>query len=325
MAAEGTTTAAAPVRQAFTRYLNGERRFSAHTLRAYGRDLDFLGLFLQRHFGLEPGDDRTWLRVREEQLRAFLRHQLEGRSRATVARRLATIKSFFAFLQKRGWRPDNPADLLATPRQGKRLPTHFEIEEIDALLAAIPTVDLAGKRDRAIIELLYASGMRVAELTALDVGSVDFLARVILVRGKGDKERLLPLGSEAARWLRTYLDERRLAGGARTVGPEAPLFVNNRGGRLTARSVARLLRKYLAAARLYKAYSPHSLRHSFATHLLQNGADLRSIQELLGHSSLSTTQRYTHLDVQRLVEVYDRAHPLAGEARENDEQKPRGE
>ncbi len=292
-------------REAFIRYLAVERRYSAHTVRAYGSDLEHLGRFLATRFQLDAAS--CWCEVTEQQLRAFLRGQLDETSRATVSRRLATIRSFFSFLRKRGWRPDNPADLLVAPRRGQHLPAYLEIDEVTSLLEAIPVDTAAGKRDRAIMELLYASGMRVAELTALNVSQVNFQARVVRVVGKGRKERVIPLGSVAEHWLKEYLAIRKPA-----VDGDDALFLNLRGRRLSSRSIARMLEKYLRQAKLHKPFSPHSLRHSFATHLMQNGADLRSIQELLGHSSLSTTQRYTHLDIKRLVDAYDQAHPLAG-------------
>ncbi|MBN2332709.1 MAG: tyrosine recombinase XerC [Deltaproteobacteria bacterium] len=300
------------LRALFFRFLAVERHYSAHTVRAYWGDLEQLRIFLEEHCSLVEEEDQCWLEVQEHQLRAFLRAELARASRSTVSRRLATIKSFFFFLRKRGLRLDNPADLLVTPKQGQRLPACLEVEEMATLLESIPTDTVLGVRDRAIMELLYASGMRVAEVVSLNVPDVDFLAGVVRVFGKGRKERVIPLGTVAERWLQTYLTQRPSAGSAdERQRRDDPLFLNARGGRLTSRSVARLLDKYLRAARLYKPLSPHAIRHSFATHLLQNGADLRSIQELLGHSSLSTTQRYTHLDIKRLLEVYDRAHPLA--------------
>lgn len=292
--------------EAFSGYLSVERQYSKHTIRAYRSDLDKLYLFLMKDVHLSPEAGRCWREVTEQHLRTFLRQELQKNSRVTVGRRLACIRSFFSFLRKRGWRDDNPADLLTAPRQGRHLPVYLDIEEITTLLESIPTDTAAGKRDRAIMELLYASGMRVSELTALDTGQVDFLARVVRVVGKGRKERLVPLGGMAERWLKEYLAVRDPADKA-----DNALFLNVRGRRLSSRSVARMLEKYLGQAKIFKPFSPHSIRHSFATHLMQNGADLRSIQELLGHSSLSTTQRYTHLDVKRLVEVYDQAHPLA--------------
>ena len=294
-------------REDFIRYLAAERRYSEHTIRAYRSDLDNLYQFLGKRFGLSEESDRCWCQVKEQHLRIFLREQMQKLSRVTVSRRLATIRSFFSFLRKRGWRLDNPAELLVTPRQGQHLPAYLEIDEMKLLLESIPLDTVAGKRDRAIFELLYASGMRVAELTALNMSQVDFLAQVVRVVGKGRKERVIPLGSMAEHWLQEYIAVRKPAR-----EDDDALFLNLRGHRLTSRSVARILGKYLRQAKLFKPFSPHSLRHSFATHLMQNGADLRSIQELLGHSSLSTTQRYTHLDIKRLLEVYDQAHPLAG-------------
>ncbi len=293
-------------REDFSRYLSVEKHYSEHTIRAYRSDLDSLYRFLVDRFQLNKKSDQCWREVKEQHLRTFLREQLQKNSRATVNRRLATIRSFFSFLRKRGWRFDNPADLLVAPRQNQYLPAYLEVDEMKVLLEAIPLDTVSGKRDRAIMELLYASGMRVAELTALNISQIDFPAHIVRVIGKGRKERIIPLGNMAAHWLKEYIDIRNPAR-----EDDDALFLNVRGHRLTTRSVARMMKKYLLQAKLFKPFSPHSIRHSFATHLMQNGADLRSIQELLGHSSLSTTQRYTHLDIKRLVEVYDQAHPLA--------------
>ena len=232
---------------------------------------------------------------------------------ASVGRKVAAIKTFFAYLNNRHDFLGNPAALLRAPRNQRHLPVYLEEEEVDQLLNIDSSEEDELKlRDRAILELMYACGLRVSEVVGLDVGNLRFVDAVVRVMGKGRKERLVPLGRVAAKVLKKYLAKRQKA----DAGAGEAVFLNARGGRLSARSVSTLVKKYGLVTGLQKPLTPHAVRHSFATHLLQNGADLRVIQELLGHSSLSTTQRYTHVDVKRLLEVYDKAHPLAaGEER----------
>ncbi|MBN2231219.1 MAG: tyrosine-type recombinase/integrase [Deltaproteobacteria bacterium] len=309
--AENAARTASP-RAAFLRYLADERHCSKLTVRAYATDLRIFCGFLVDTCGLPAAADQGLMVAGAVHLRRFLRAEMGRVGRTTVSRRLATIKSLYRFLQRRRWRADNPADLLTAPRSPGRLPVHLEVDEMTALLDAATFDGPAGRRDRALLELLYASGARIAEIAALSVGDVDFLAGIMRVTGKGEKERVVPLGTAAGRCLRDYLERRADAGGADGMpAADRPLFLNRRGGRLTARSMSRRLHCHAARAGLHKVFGPHAMRHSFATHLLQSGADLRSIQELLGHSSLSTTQRYTHLDLGRVLEVYDRSHPLA--------------
>ena len=255
-----------------------------------------------------------------EVVRAYLSHLgRKNYSQATMARKIATLRSFYKWAERTGLCPQSPMALIRSPKQDKRLPKAVTIEQVERLLSAPSTDDVLGRRDRAMLETLYSTGVRVSELVGLDIADLDTEHGALLVRGKGRKERLAPLGSHALEAIRSYTEmiaadnkfgpawrERASAGGEGT-----PLFVNKHGGRLSARSVRRKLDKYLRDAGLDPTISPHTLRHSFATHLLDNGADLRSVQELLGHRSLSTTQVYTHLSTQRLREVYDRAHPRA--------------
>jgi integrase/recombinase XerC len=291
-------TADAPVEQ-FLRYLAVERAASAHTLRSYRSDLADCAAFLAaRQLGTLVGADaRT--------LRAYLAALHErGLARTSIARRLAALRSFFRFLVRRGRATANPAREVATPKLPKTLPAYLPIDESDALLRAAPPPTAGSARDRAILELLYATGIRVAELAGLDVEDVslgDWREGAVRVLGKGRKERIVPVGRKAVEALQAYLGSR---GGG-------PLFLNERGGRLTVRSVHRIVRGRARMAGLHRRVSPHTLRHTFATHLLDAGADLRLIQELLGHASLSTTQRYTHVDLRRLMDAYDRAHPRA--------------
>ena len=295
----------------FIRYLAAERQLSPHTVRAYRSDLEQLRDFLETEYGLAfpaGNDAEAWGMVREEHLRRFVRELMGRDEPASVSRKVAALRTFFNFLVNRHGFRENPAALLRAPRGRRHLPVYLEEEEVDQLLD-IEGVDELKLRDRAILELMYACGLRVSEVVGLDRENIDFAGGVVRVLGKGRKERIVPLGKIAARVLEKYLEKR---GPAReTAG--AALFLNARGGRLSSRSVADLVRKYGLKAGIQKNLTPHAVRHSFATHLLQNGADLRVIQELLGHSSLATTQRYTHIDVKRLLEVYDRAHPLAGE------------
>jgi integrase/recombinase XerC len=283
----------------FLRYLAVERGASAHTLKGYRTDLADCAAFLaDRSLGtLLDADART--------LRAYLAALHErGLARSSVARRLAALRSFYRFLMRRGRARVNPAREIRAPKPPARLPTYLPIDESEALLRAEPAATPAGVRDVAILELLYATGVRVAELSGLDVTDVDLREGAVRVYGKGGKERIVPVGRKAVDALRAYLQRR---------GDPArgPVFVNERGGRLTVRSVHRIVRARARAAGLYRRVSPHTLRHTFATHLLDAGADLRLIQELLGHARLGTTQKYTHVSADRLMKVYDAAHPRA--------------
>jgi integrase/recombinase XerC len=280
---------------AFLRFLATERHASPHTLRAYRTDVE--------RFLADVGAARPQ-RVRAAEIRHWLR-TVDGRlDRSTIARKLSAIRGLFRFLVRTGRMSRDPSAGVATPRGPRRLPVHLSLDETDRLLAVPAGASLRDARDRAILEVLYSAGLRVGELTGLDWDRVDWDADVVHVVGKGRRERLAPLGRAAREALERY---RRLLGWPRS----GPVFRNLRGGRLTARSVARLLTRLLDAAGVRRPASPHALRHTFATHMLGAGADLRAIQEMLGHRSLSTTQRYTHVDLRRLMEAYDRAHPRA--------------
>jgi integrase/recombinase XerC len=288
----------------FVRHLETEQRASPHTVRAYVVDLEQYAAFLRaRGAGVVPSSPTL--------VRAFVAEAAATAGPASLGRKLSTLRSLYRFLVREGLAVDNPARAVASPRRPKRLPEVLPEEEVAALVEAPEAEDAPlALRDRAFLELLYASGLRVSELTGLDVGDVDLAQGLVRVLGKRRKERIVPFGGPAADALRRWLDEGRpvLAANARSAAPDA-LFLNHRGGRLTPRSVARRISRWVLAAGLPRHVHPHVLRHSFATHLLGNGADLRGIQELLGHASLSTTQRYTHLDWKRLADVYDRAHP----------------
>ncbi|MEM7681110.1 MAG: tyrosine recombinase XerC [Planctomycetota bacterium] len=261
--------------------------------------------------------DKTLRHADTVLVRSFLAHlDGYGYSPATTARKVATLRSFFKWMHKRELIGANPMLLIRTPKQTKRLPKAITVEQIERLLAAPDNRDTLGARDRAILETLYSTGVRVSELVDLDRADLDHHGQTMRVRGKGRKDRIVPLGSHAMAAIRHYLmlldpDARFQGRGDEPTEERKPLFINKNGGRLSSRSVRRKLDKYLTSAGLDPAISPHTLRHSFATHLLDNGADLRSVQELLGHQSLSTTQVYTHLSSMRLRTAYDHAHPRA--------------
>lgn len=291
----------------FLEYLRDQRDYSAETLRAYGSDLEQFGAFLRDR---SPGLLKDLPRVDPLTVRAFLAFLTEsGESRASIARKLACLKSFFRYMVREGHMAANPARPVRAPRQERKLPRLLSEKEMISLLETPETATLKGKRDRAILELLYASGMRVGELVSLDLDSLDLTEGSILVRGKGRKERQVLFGDKARAALRTWLKARRAAKGAAAGRACDALFVNARGTRLTGRSVRRMLEARVKECALKHRISPHGLRHSFATHLLDRGADLRAIQELLGHASLSTTQRYTHVTTEQMLRIYNRAHP----------------
>ena len=290
----------------FVAKLEHEKGFSEHTLRAYHKDLLQFDNFLkaEKRSSLES--------VNHLLLRRFLAVlRSKNYSKTTIARKLASIRSFFKFLIREGELVSNPFEMLRTPKQDKKLPHFLSITEVDVLLKTPDSSTVMGLRDMAIMETLYSTGIRVSELVGLDEGSIDFIAGMIKVQGKGKKERLVPIGSPAIKAINEYIDSKSMSKKKeeKSVSRSEPLFLNKYGGRLTARSVARSLDKYLKVSGINLLTSPHTFRHSFATHLLDKGADLRSVQEMLGHSSLSTTQVYTHITTERLKNVYDKAHP----------------
>lgn len=323
----------------FLRYLKFEKRFSEHTAKCYGADLaqfaEFLlstpegssveAVSLGHHDGgtatavatqTEQEVDQRLLAVDVNEARAYLAHLNEkGYSKATVARKLATLRSFYKFLVKTNRRSANPLGAIRTPKQDKKLPRFLEYQEVKRLLETPPTDSWLGARDRAILETLYSTGIRVSELVSLNMDDIDFLGEIIHIRGKGKKERIAPISSSALQAIQHYMEFRNKRAQNNSHFEAKVLFVNKHGHRLSTRSVRRKMDKYLKAAGLDPAISPHTLRHSFATHMLNNGADLRSVQELLGHQSLSTTQVYTHVTTRRLKEVYENAHPRENASR----------
>lgn len=291
--------------EAFLEDLKHRRGLSDHTIESYRSDLLQFTVFLEESLKMDRLTGVDTLAIR-----AFLAelHQRQL-ARSSIARKLASIRTFFRYLIREGLIENNPARLVSTPRLDKKVPARLEQNEVEKLLDCPDVSSPLGRRDRALLELLYATGLRVGELVAIDLSRLDRENRLVRVQGKGGKERIVPFGELAAESIELYLRD-RLEIVRRGRGTDA-LFLNARGGRLTARSVRRLLTRYLREAALKSRLSPHSLRHAFATHLLERGCDLRSIQELLGHQSLSTTQKYTNLSTQRLLDVYEKAHPKA--------------
>ena len=313
----------------FLQYLAVERNASAYTVKSYREDLTALTEYLAEASGGRPPSPGN---VTVLDLRGYVAALNEsGYAKTTIARHLASLRSFFRFGQREGWAKTNPAKPLRNPRKGRSLPHFLSSEDLGQLFDAPPSDEPMGLRDRAILETMYSAGLRVSEVVGLDDGDLDFEADVLRVRGKGRRERLSPVGSYAAQAIRRWLPMRKLLQKKGTgpiyakhpkgrfgkldlspfSGAAAPVFVNKFGRRLTTRSVARMLEKYLRRTGLDSRTTPHSLRHSFATHLLDRGADIRSVQELLGHKSLVTTQIYTHVSTSVLREVYQRAHPRA--------------
>jgi tyrosine recombinase XerC len=279
----------------FIDYLEIEKNYSPHTILNYRIDLDEFIKFSEDI----PVQKVTYIHFRKYLAQLRNKHHKPR----TLARKLSSLRSFFKFLHREGFITDNPALLLVTPKLDKILPKFLTEDEMIQLVEAPKLLKSADRRDRAIMETLYSTGMRVSELVGLDVTDVDFIGNIVKVKGKGRKERLVPIGETAIEALKDYLDQRKFSSRA--------VFLNKNKTRLTARSVGNIINKHILATSLRMSVSPHVLRHSFATHLLNRGADLRSVQELLGHVNLSTTQIYTHVTTERLKSIYDKAHPRA--------------
>lgn len=287
--------------QDFLTFLSAEKNASPHTVKNYSIDLREFLAFLE---------NKKWEEIQYLDIRSFLAAlKNKSYSKNTISRKLACIRSFFKYLVRENRLKANPALDIATPKREKRLPHFLDLEEVSLLLETPLKTSWEGKRDRAILETLYTSGLRVSELTGLNHDDVDFFSGLVRVRGKGKKERIVPLGEIALKVIQEYLQQRPPRDG--NYGLKKPLYLNRSGGRLTDRSIRRMILKYARRAAIKKEVSPHMLRHSFATHMLDRGADLRSVQELLGHENLSTTQIYTHVTTKRLKEAYDAAHPRA--------------
>jgi integrase/recombinase XerC len=299
----------------FLSYLRLNRNLSAHTLRAYDSDLSQYLEFLTKHLS-KPASAIDPRSVDSQAVRGFLDElHRRGSSRASVARRVSALRAFGRWLVREGHIDADPAALVGAPKVEQKLPTHLDIKEVVGMIESVDTSQPLGRRDRAILELFYASGLRLSELVALDLQDVNLSGRIARVTGKGGKERLVPFNNSTVAAIKAYLKDRRSeppsTKASRGKPAADPLFLNYQGTRLSTRGVDRIVRRYAREAATRLGVSPHALRHSFATHLLQAGADLRAIQELLGHSRLSTTQRYTHLDATSLLAQYKKAHPKA--------------
>lgn len=306
-------------REAYQSYLAHNQGASLHTVKAYGADIGQFERFLElKHAGIE-----SWRQVEPAHVRLFLAELLKERRRSTVARKLQSLRGFFGFLLDRGDVAANPAAMVRPPKQDKPLPRRLSVDEAFHLLespghghrtyGAEEQRDACRMRDRAMLELLYSSGLRVSELVGLDLDHLDLEAGLVrVVRGKGAKDRVVPVGQKARAALGDWIKDRLRLTPQEEDGVRA-LFLNRRGGRLTQRSVQRMLGEHLEGLEVGRKIGPHTLRHAMATHMLEGGGDLRSVQEMLGHKSLSTTQKYTHLTVDHLLKVYDKAHPRAGQ------------
>ncbi len=332
-----------PIIEAFQSYLTDERHFSPYTAKCYGADLSQFVTYLGDELNVEIDRAKESEALSQRRaaggggvagtitpttitgaiigadadlIRGFLAHLSDQQySPATMARKIATLRSFYKWAEKHEYAPTNPMTLIRTPRQSKRLPKAVTVEQIERLLSAPDDTEPLGARDRAMLETLYSTGIRVSELVDLNLEDFDEPGEAMRVRGKGKKERIVPLGAHAMRAIKHYIEtvrnDRRFSESWGPANQDHVLFMNKHGGRISSRSVRRKLDKYLKQVGLDPSISPHTLRHSFATHLLDNGADLRSVQELLGHQSLSTTQVYTHLTSERMVDAYNDAHPRA--------------
>jgi len=294
----------------YANYLKLEKNVSPHTLRNYLSDLRQFDEFLSRR-AKENAEKKIPIEdVTVHLVRAYLASLSKHNKKSSIGRKLAALKGFFRYLLREKKIQSDPLAWISTPKQEKPLPAFLSVDDVFLLLGGIQGDGLLTIRDRAILETLYSTGVRVSELVGLDWHDVDFQLGIIRVVGKGLKERIVPIGEMALKTLRNYGDEQAIKW-RRAAKGETPVFLNHRGGRITTRSIGRVVEKYLKAAGIAVRMGPHGLRHTFATHLLNGGADLRVIQELLGHASLSTTQRYTHLNLDQLTAVYDKAHPRA--------------
>jgi len=283
----------------FERFLKYERNYSGHTIRAYMNDLAEFEDFLKKNsIDLE--------KVNPKNLNLYSLNLYTKNSKSTVSRKLTTLRSFFTFMVRKGLLKQNPAKLIPLPKKEKPLPVFLTVDEVFNLINSIDQDGILPLRDLAIIELLYSSGLRVSEISKIKILDIDRKEGLVKVSGKGNKERIVPFGSKAGEAILKYLERR-----SELKPKDDHFFLNNRGTGITARSIDRIVKKYGLLSGISKKISPHALRHTFATHLLGSGADLRSIQELLGHSSLSTTQRYTHTSIEQIMKIYDKTHPRA--------------
>lgn len=294
---------------AFIVYLRDQRGYSSHTIRNYQTDLVRFAGFLLNDKGFGGAEGLALREINPLVIREYLGSLYGKMTRSSIARKFSAIRSFFLFLEKRGLYEGNPAADIATPKLEKYLPSHLTVDDVFRLIYKPGKTSPLDLRDLAILEVLYSCGIRASEVETLNLNSIDFNERLVRVIGKGDKERIVPIGRKAIKAVNLYLEGTREIRKKRGALNNGALFINMRGGRLSVRSIGRIIKRYATASGLSPEISPHSMRHSFATHLLDGGADLRSVQELLGHKNLSTTQKYTHVSLDRLMEVYDKTHP----------------
>lgn len=300
--------------QSFLESLSAEKGYSAHTIRAYRNDLQEFAAIVESAGGPEPPNrSEAAARLDPRQvdslaIRGYLAVLYRRNRKSSIARKLSAVRSFFRFLVRQGMIESSPADGVLTPKQDKRIPAYLTVDDMFRLLDAVPDDSIYDARNRAIFETLYSTGVRISELAGLNTADVDLEGRVMKVSGKGNKERIVPMGEKAARAIQAYRERLYRESGI-AIAHGGPLFLNKLKGRLSVRSMARCLDQLVRACGMMVPVSPHTLRHTFATHMLNAGADLRAVQELLGHESLSTTQKYTHVSIDRLMEVYDKAHP----------------
>jgi len=297
----------------FIESLSSEKGYSTNTCRAYGHDLkEFISIIsgapASEGRNEKDRDDFKIDKVDSLAIRGYLGALHKTNKKTTIARKLSAVRSFFRFLVKHGYITDSPADSILTPKQEKTIPAYLTVDEMFRLLDSIEDGSLSGLRNRAIFETIYSCGIRVSELAGLNLYDVDAASHVIRVLGKGNKQRIVPIGKKAIDAIKNYRNKLETESGVCS-DKNGPLFLNKNNGRLTTRSIARILDKVVRECGMQTPVSPHGLRHSFATHMLDAGADLRVIQELLGHKSLSTTQKYTHVSIDKLMETYDKAHP----------------
>ncbi len=292
--------------ETYKNYLVAERNYSEHTVRAYMTDLIQFMNFLKKNRSPADTKDIDITNIEEIDIREFIGSLYNMNSKASISRKLTSIRTFIEFLIREGNITRNSAKLVPIPRSERRAPAFLTVDEVFVLVEKPDDNQVLGLRDRAILELLYSSGLRVSELNSIKTGDTDLTSSLVKVLGKGGVERIVPIGSKAIDAIKHFLEKRN------ELTPKVDyLFINSRGGRLSVRSIARIVKKYANLSGIPKNISPHVLRHTFATHLLGSGADLRAIQEMLGHKSLSTTQRYTHASIEKIMEIYDKTHPRA--------------
>ncbi len=300
------------LKEDFLLYLKVNKGYSDHTLRNYRIDLEQFFAFLsserQKKGQIQNRSNKDTITTKD--IKAYIGHLYGRLKRTSISRRLSALRSFFLFLEKNGMISENPSCNISSPKLKKYLPNYMSVDEIFRVLENPDADTWLKQRNIAILELLYSCGLRVSELQSIDIKDIDFNQRLIKVTGKGNKQRILPVGRKAIDSVKGYLDaSAEIRNRYSLHSATSPLFINKRGKRLSVRSIERITKQYAVKSGLTSEVSPHSFRHSFATHLLDGGADIRSVQELLGHASLSTTQRYTHVTLDRLMEVYDKAHP----------------